>query len=367
MSRLSSILANVSLVLGSVTLAFLSLEGFLWISAASQIPHPSTPALVIVPPPVESENGVVVPPELIAAAKNRQEIISKPESWMRTPTQVDGATRAHHRHGVLEVYNSEGMRWARPFPDKREDFYRVMVVGDSLTYGDGLAEEWRFSNLLDQWLNTEFRLELLNLGADGLQSEDVLRVIKKYLPVLKPDLVTYAVCINDFLPSGRGQYDHYYPFPLPEALKNFLIQNTRTGAFLNEQYDGALRRLHLRRDFFDDVLSDFEGYQRRFARDVAEMNHTVQSAGLPPLVAIVLDQYPDHGGRGYRMAKIAENALARAGAQVIEIEDYYRRYHGQAMNISRWEGHPNEVANYIWASMLGNELRARSDLQAFKR
>jgi len=216
-------------------------------------------------------------------------------------------------------------------------------------------------------LNEEFRIELLNLGADGLQSEDVLRVIKKYLTVLKPDLVIYAVCINDFLPSGRGQYDYYYPFPLPEVLKNFFVQNTRTGAFLNEQYDGALRRLHLRRDFFDDVLSDLEGYQRRFASDVAEMNRTIRSAGLPSLVAIVLDQYPSYGDRGYRMAKIAESALTRAGAQVIEIEDYYRRYHGQAMNISRWEGHPNEVANYIWASMLGKELRARPDLQGFKR
>jgi hypothetical protein len=32
-------------------------------------------------------------------------------------------------------------------------------------------------------------------GADGLQSEDVSRVIKKYLPVLSPDLEIYAVLI----------------------------------------------------------------------------------------------------------------------------------------------------------------------------
>jgi hypothetical protein len=365
MSRLTSALANLMLVAFSIALSFLGLEAFLWVAASTQTVEASPPALVI-PPPLSTDE-IAVPPELIAAAKNRQEIISMPESWKRTPTQVDGAARANYWHGVLEVYNSDGMRWARPFPGRRGDVYRVMVVGDSLTYGDGLAEEWRFSDLLDKWLNEEFRIELLNLGADGFQSEDVLRVIEKYLPVLKPDLVIYAVCINDFLPSGRGQYDYYYPFPLPEVLKNFFVQNTRTGAFLNEQYDGALRRLHLRRDFFDDVLSDLEGYQRRFASDIAEMNRTIRSAGLPSLVAIVLDQYPSYGDRGYRMAKIAENALTRAGAQVIEIEDYYRRYHGQAMNISRWEGHPNEVANYIWASMLGKELTARPDLQGFKR
>jgi hypothetical protein len=52
---------------------------------------------------------------------------------------------------------------------------------------------------------------------------------------------------------------------------------------------------------------------------------------------------------------------------VIDTEDYYRRYNNQAMNVSRWEGHPNEIANYIWAHMFMKELNARPDLQTFRR
>jgi hypothetical protein len=37
------------------------------------------------------------------------------------------------------------------------------------------------------------------------------------------------------------------------------------------------------------------------------------------------------------------------------------------MHISRWEGHPNEVANIIWANMIAKVLRDRPDLQPFKR
>jgi hypothetical protein len=37
------------------------------------------------------------------------------------------------------------------------------------------------------------------------------------------------------------------------------------------------------------------------------------------------------------------------------------------MNVSNWEGHPNEVANYIWATMIMNRLRQRQDLVAYKR
>src|SRR5262249_41649553 len=195
-----------------------------------------------------------------------------------------GAARAETWQGVLEVYNQDGMRWATPFPPKHDDVYRVMVVGDSFTYGQGLAEEWRFSNLLSRWMGRDFRIEFLNLGVQGLNSEDILDVIIKYLPILKPNLVVYAVCLNDFLPSGRQPGYFYsrrytYPLPIPESWKNFLQRHTRTGAFLTEIYDGALRRLHLRMDMYDAILMDFEGYQKGFARDRSDMNRSLRLAG----------------------------------------------------------------------------------------
>jgi hypothetical protein len=85
------------------------------------------------------------------------------------------------------------------------------------------------------------------------------------------------------------------------------------------------------------------------------------------MLAMVVDQYPEYGGRGYRISRVAEAALARAGAVVIPTEDYYRRYDGQSLFVSRWEGHPNEVANYIWANMIAERLRDRQDLLRFRR
>jgi hypothetical protein len=77
--------------------------------------------------------------------------------------------------------------------------------------------------------------------------------------------------LNDFLPSNVRPYpDHpAYPFPLPEAIENWLVAHTRLGALVNDAYDTTLRRLHLRMDFYDDILADFAGYQQRFARDVS--------------------------------------------------------------------------------------------------
>src|SRR5262249_2008821 len=113
--------------------------------------------------------------------------------------------------------------------------------------------------------------------------------------------------------------------------------------------------------------SDFDGYQRRFGRDVAAMNKVIKEAALPSLVAMVVDQYPVYNSRGHRIAQAAETYLSTAGAEVIPTDDYYRQYTGKSMYISNWEGHPNEVANWIWANMIAEKLRSRPDLALFKR
>jgi lysophospholipase L1-like esterase len=244
-----------------------------------------------------------------------------------------------------------------------------MVVGDSLTYGIGIAEESRFSNLVEQWLGADYRIEIVNIGHNGFQSEDILAQIKHYLPVLRPNLVLYAVCLNDFLPSRVHPYPAHpaYQFPLPEAFENWVIAHTRVGALLNDLYDVTLRHFHLRKDFYDDILADFAGYQHRFANDVVQMNEVVRAANLPPLLAIVVDQFPVYQGRGYRIARIAEDDFAEAGADVIPSESFYRDNSGRNFSISRWEGHPNEEANWIWAQMIADALRHRRDLEPFAK
>lgn len=351
--RWKSVAINAATVIVSVALASLALEGGLRAYAGWQ-------GSALTASPVTAEGKW-------ARAESRHWLLSMPEEWKRREVAVPGALHAYYWHGALHVFNDDLLRWSKPFPPKRDDTYRVMVVGDSFTYGVGIAEESRFSNLVEQWLGADFRIELINIGHPSYQSEDILGEIKKYLPVLRPNLVLYAVCLNDFLPSGVDPYPPHpaHPFPLPEAFENWMIAHTRVGALWSDLYDATLRRLHLRKDFYDDILADFAGYQRRFAGDVAQMNEAVRAAGLPPLVAMVVDQFPLYQGRGYRIARIAEGDFVKAGGNVIPSESFYRDYSGRDLSVSRWEGHPNEEANWIWADMIADALRIRPDLQPF--
>ena len=97
------------------------------------------------------------------------------------------------------------------------------------------------------------------------------------------------------------------------------------------------------------------------------MNATVQAAGLPPMIGLVVDQYPIYQDRAYKISRVAEDPLTKAGAEIIPTEDYYRRYNNQSMYVSKFEGHPNEVADYIWAAMIMQRLNQREDIAHFRR
>jgi hypothetical protein len=90
---------------------------------------------------------------------------------------------------------------------------------------------------------------------------------------------------------------------------------------------------------------------RGFAAILAAMNQIVTQRGLPPVVTMVLDQYPVLTGPTRELTRAAESAAQAAGMNVISTDGYYREYSGRSLNVSNWEGHPNTEAHGIFAQM----------------
>ncbi len=293
--------------------------------------------------------------------------LTMPKEWEKRVVNVPGSPLAYYWQGKLHVHNQDMMRRVGDFPAKQEGTFRIMVVGDSLTYGYGVAAEDCYSSLLESSLRKDYAVEVLNLGVSGMQSEDILRTIRKFVPKLKPDLVVYGMCLNDFLPSGIGEYHDrgYRPFNYP--FKEHICKETRCGRLLTKKYDDLLMNLGLRVDFFDDILQDFGNYQTRFARDVHQANEFVVAQGLPPVVTMVLHQFPAVGNKAWEIMLRAEEHLNRSGMTVISAEPYIKANVGKQWHVSPWEGHPNEAAHQAFAAEFERVVRTMPVLECYRK
>lgn len=335
-----ALLTNLALMMGSVMLTFIFIEIALQIAARLQDPQ-------------DQPSGLAS--------------LAMPPAWERKVVHIDGARIAYYWHNVLHVHNDDNMRRVGRFPPKRDGTMRIIALGDSLTYGYGIAVKDTYPSVLEKELTKSFRIEVLNLGVSGAQSEDIYAILTKHFPVLKPDLVFYGVCVNDFLPSRVGEYESNRAYPVPLPYRDHFANKTLMGKLLAKHYDALLMRWGLRADFLGDILKDFKGYQVRFARDVKAMNAFVRAKGLPPIVAMVLDQYPTTQGKKYEVVLAAERHLGNAGILVIA-SDYIKRNDGRTdWHVSRWEGHPNEKANRAFGQEIAKVLKDLPELGRYRR
>jgi len=374
--RVRNGLANLGLTLIALTISLAVIEWFLGareraLANVTVMPAPQVPSVVAVPAPAEpltitmGQSEVVLPASLVEHMRRRRALLTMPDDFPeRVVSPPCPVARAAQWQGVIHLYDSNGYRRCEgPFPEKSSDVFRIAVFGDSLTYGAGIEFEWSYAAQLQRLLAGDHRVEVLNLGVGGAQSEDVLRQMQKMVPVLKPELVIYGVCLNDFLPSGIGQYDHDWSVPLPISVKRVLTERTRLGRFVSDSYTDILLVLGLSMDFVDDILKDIGSYQERFERDLVAMQRVVGANGLPPIVGMVLNAYPERQGRIASLVEIAERRMRNAKIHLVSTAEYNRRFHGQGFGVSRWDGHPNEQANAFFAVMLADDLIARDDVR----
>ena len=108
--------------------------------------------------------------------------------------------------GHLVKNNQYGFRERNFDSPKPSGIYRIMVLGDSLTWGAGLAPEERYTAIAENLLNKTFndrKFEILNFGISGgptIRERDILR---QYKDIVTPDLIVVGFFLND--PQPRGQ------------------------------------------------------------------------------------------------------------------------------------------------------------------
>jgi lysophospholipase L1-like esterase len=119
--------------------------------------------------------------------------------FMRPDAEVFWAPKPGWRgefQGKAVTINSLGLRGAEPARPNRAGWRRLAVFGDSITFGYGVADEETYAAQAGRLLAGE-RVDVVNAGVTGYTSHQVLRLLKRVAPALRPDVATFCIGWND--------------------------------------------------------------------------------------------------------------------------------------------------------------------------
>ncbi|MGE5344361.1 MAG: SGNH/GDSL hydrolase family protein [Acidithiobacillales bacterium] len=106
----------------------------------------------------------------------------------------------HHSVSGLDVVirvNSIGLRYDELGP-KSPDEFRVLVLGDSITFGDFLPEEETWSRRMEELTRGRAKtIRFINAGLPGAGTLEEFWLFQEIKDVVKPDLVLVGMYLND--------------------------------------------------------------------------------------------------------------------------------------------------------------------------
>lgn len=140
---------------------------------------------------------------------------------VRLRKNVHAEIAAHHisRQDVILETNSIGLRYDELGP-KQADEFRVLVLGDSITFGDFLNEDATYTRQMERVVaGRAKRIRVINAGLPGVGTMEEFYLFMEIRDAVQPDLVLLAMYLNDCQNSGAF---HARSLPYPYAHSRLL-------------------------------------------------------------------------------------------------------------------------------------------------
>lgn len=290
--------------------------------------------------------------------------------------------------------NGFGFREREFSHEKPDGVYRILVLGDSMTFGVGIDSDHRYTNLLEEMLNLKSkskRYEVLNFGMGGYSTDQERDLLTAILKKVQFDLVIVGFFWNDLMMTTQTVLASLvlgeYPINLqlkgidnPEIFRNserhyMNIPKGGPDEFSSVRpwykQTGIYRFLELRSNINRDGLLPNTKLWQYERNEFLEMLKLTKQYDMPsPVVALLYNGFVDPHQNNFRNPKgqLAQHIrvmqfvgeeLSKEGFPIIDPLPLFRKYSGMSMSISEWETHPNYLPHYIFAQSIFDYLVAK--------
>jgi hypothetical protein len=333
--------ARVILVLGGVAFALAVAE----ITARALVPEPPAPRVMEptgISPFSETLKGVAVN-RPGASYSHVYDVRSDRRGYFGADGRVD------YRINQLGLRGKE-----IPF-EKPPGVRRILCVGDSVTFGEGVREEDTWPERLGRLLGPG--TQILNAGVQGYDLDHEGLYLHLYGRQLKPDVVVLGFFLNDAMPPRETVAHHQLLTDTASELAG-LSRVSASWRFL------ARRRFAARQTsrYLGDLRRSFssQGWREARAR-IPRLRRMADQDGFR-IVAVIfpllykLDDYPlepEH--------LEVKSAFAAAGIEAVDLLDSFRGREAEDLWAHPVDPHPNEIAHGIAAERLAHLLAAANE------
>ncbi|PWU15906.1 MAG: hypothetical protein C5B50_14450 [Verrucomicrobia bacterium] len=303
-------------------------------------------------------------------------------------------------NGVLSTINSLGLRGGEISPQKPAGAYRILGLGDSFTFGEGVKDDDTFLHQLELRLNAAptnppihqstnpssiihhpsspsaaqnsnipapTRFEVLNAGVQGYNTRDEVVYLEKRWLSFDPDLVLLVFYINDAYDDSvilnRGQELGIYdskPTGLGKYSYLWDLTQYKYAAYRNSQKLEEYYKQH----FFTDARTFLENpgdFKVDWTVCRSALEHAVQLT-RERNVKLGLVMFPElsnlKGGYHFlEVLKLVRETCARLGIPFMDLLDTFGGHEPKKLWVHPSNHHPNELAHAMAADAIETFVR----------
>lgn len=271
---------------------------------------------------------------------------------------VPSPTRGYELpHGEWPATNSAGLRdYERPV-DKPPGTFRILGLGDSVTYGYRVGLDDSFLKVLERRLNATGggQYDVLNLGVPGYNTVQEERMLEEVGLAYTPDLILLTYVLNDADDAVDAQEAIGRAADLPQPPD--LLAQTIGRFYLPQLVYSRQAQLRELDDPAAKFTQDQPGWQASRTA-LAEMAALARVHGVPLAVAIFpilvqLDQRHPYTA----IYELIANTVRQVGGHPIELLPAFLGQAARPLWVGPADYHPNARAHAIMAQAVEAGLR----------
>ena len=260
-------------------------------------------------------------------------------------------------HRIQPTLNAKGYRDTEHAVSKPSGRFRILILGDSMTFGWGIADKEIYPKLLADLAGPS--VEVISLAQNGWSTADELTALEREGLNYQPDLVVIGAVTNDPAPPATepsGQQPEWVLFkrvPLNLQFLNFMdYYLNRVGDILHLKYTYA--------EWEEDIFDPRKQYRSQWEHAVEKLHDLLEKERIPSYAFILISPVQPESDVQMRKYNALYEVFSKAGFRTTNLHPAYVKEFGDKAEKSLWalpdDSHPGAAINKFFAEEMWKVL-----------